>query len=279
MHKQQISESSKLRKRNKQAKDFSRAREKSGTLRGEWIYGRRPVIELLSAAARHLYEAVLPADDRYDTPELAYIRKNVLVRNIPFRQVECAELDELCGGGNHQGVALHTGSFPYVDLEQIVNDVNRNPNALVILLDHIEDPQNTGSILRSANAVGATGVVIPADRSAGVTPAVVRASSGASEHMRVARVVNLTRAIKTLQQSGLWITVLDADAHGRIYTDIDFKGRVGLVVGSEGSGVGRLVRTSSDFVAELPMRGKVASLNAGVAAAIVMYEVLRQRSL
>ncbi len=268
-----------MRSRNKQFKDFKPGRERASLERGDWIYGRRPVIELLSAAARHLYEAILPADDQHDTPELAFIRKNVLARNIPFRQAERAELDELCGGGNHQGVALRTGFFPYVDLEQIVNDVNRDHDALVILLDHIEDPQNTGSILRSANAVGATGVVIPADRSAGVTPAVVRASSGASEHMRVARVVNLTRAVKTLQQSGLWITALDADAHGRAYTDIDFKGRVGLVVGSEGSGVGRLVRESSDFVAELPMRGKVASLNAGVAAAVVMYEVLRQRSL
>jgi 23S rRNA (guanosine2251-2'-O)-methyltransferase len=148
---------------------------------------------------------------------------------------------------------------------------------MVLLLDHIEDPQNIGSLLRSANAAGVTGVVIPEDRAAGVTPSAVRASAGASEYMRVAKVVNLVRAIKSLQAEGVWVSALDIGDDSRDYTGVDFKGRVGLVVGSEGKGVSRLVRETSDFVASLPMLGKVASLNAGVAGAVAMYEILRQR--
>ena len=123
------------------------------------------------------------------------------------------------------------------------------------------------------------GVVLPADRAAGVTAAVVRASAGASEHVRVARVVNLPRAIGELKACDCWITGLDAGAAARPYTSIDFKGRCGLVVGNEGSGLGRLVREQCDFLARLPMRGRVASLNAGVAGTLVMYEVLRQHGL
>ena len=267
-----------MRSRNKQFKDFKPGRERASLERGDWIYGRRPVLEALTAGTRHIYEAVLPQVG-HDSPELVDIRALVSQRALPFRAVEHEELDELCGGGNHQGVALRVGSFPYVSFDQIIHDVTLNPNALIILLDHIEDPQNTGSILRSANAVGATGVIIPEDRAAGVTPAAVRASAGASEYMRVAKVVNLTRAIKALQEAGVWITALDTGEGSRTYTEIDFKGRVGLIVGREGSGVSRLVRQSADFVASLPMFGKVSSLNAGVAAAVVMYEVVRQRSL
>lgn len=267
-----------MRKRNKQFKDFKGSRNKTSvsTERGDWIYGRRPVLEVLDSKARHIYEAVLPLTGK-DKPEVAHIRASVLERGIPFKLMEREELDDLCEGGNHQGVALRTGSFPYISFEQIVHDVKEDANALVLLLDHIEDPQNIGSLLRSANAAGVTGVVIPEDRSAGVTPAAVRASAGASEYMRVAKVVNLVRAIKSLQAEGVWVSALDMGDDSRDYTEVDFKGRVALVVGSEGKGVSRLVRETSDFVASLPMHGKVASLNAGVAGAVAMYEILRQR--
>lgn len=264
--------------RNKQFKDFRGVHGRNASARGDWVYGRRPVFEVLKSGVRHIYEALLPPDG-HDKQELAAIRKFVLQKNIPFKFVDRDELDELCTGGNHQGVALRTGAFPYISFDQIIHDVKLNPAALVIILDHIEDPQNIGSILRSANAVGATGVVLPENRSAGVTPAAVRASAGASEYMRVARVVNLTRAIKSLQDAGVWVTALDMTDNSHDYTEVDFKGRVGLVVGSEGKGVSRLVRESSDFVASLPMSGRIESLNAGVAAAVVMYEVTRQRTV
>lgn len=268
-----------MKKRNKQFKDFNRDHKKvDGVERGDWIYGRRPVLEVLRAGGRHLYEAILPAPTT-DTPELAEIRAAVLALGMIFRVMAREELDQLCDGGNHQGVALRTGGFPYVSFEQILHDVKEQREALVVLLDHIEDPQNIGSILRSANAVGVTGVILPEDRAAGVTPAAVRASAGASEYMRVAKVVNLVRAIQSLQAEGMWITALDRGEDSRNYTAIDFSGRVGLVVGSEGQGVSRLVRERSDFVASIPMQGKVDSLNAGVASAIAMYEIVRQRGL
>ena len=145
------------------------------------------------------------------------------------------------------------------------------------MLDHLEDPQNVGSILRTACAVGATGVIIPEDRACGITPAAVRASAGGAEHLKVARVVNVVRALEELKEAGLWLTGLDWGTDARPYTKIDFKGKVGLVIGAEGSGISRLVRENCYFIAELPMPGGFESLNAGVAAAVTMYEILRQR--
>ena len=155
--------------------------------------------------------------------------------------------------------------------------MENDENALVVILDHLEDPQNVGSILRTACAVGATGVIIPEDRASGITPAAVRASAGGAEHVQVAHVVNLVRAIKDLKEAGLWMTGLDWGKDAKTYTKIDFRGRVGLVIGAEGAGISRLVRENCDFIAELPMPGGFESLNAGVAAAVTMYEVIRQR--
>ena len=247
------------------------------TIKGEWIYGRRPVLEVLRAGRRHLYEAVLPATGRDAGAEFVEIRNLLLAANVPIRSADRDELDELTLGGHHQGVALRTGGFPYIGFDQVLHDVEEQPQALVLMLDHLEDPQNLGSLLRSAEAAGVTAVVLPEDRATAVTPAAVRASAGASEHMRVARVVNLVRAMKEVQAAGAWLAGLDTGADTRPYTEVDFKGRMGIVVGAEGHGLGRLVRESCDFVAAIPMNGKVASLNAGVAGAIVMFEAVRQR--
>jgi 23S rRNA (guanosine2251-2'-O)-methyltransferase len=245
--------------------------------KGEWIYGRRPAMEVLRAGRRHIYEAVLPSGGR-DSADVAEMRAMLLAAGIPMRSLTRPELDEQTQGGNHQGVMLRTGTYPYVGIEQIAHDVRERADALVLMLDHVEDPQNVGSLLRSAEAAGITGVVLPEDRAAGVTPAAVRASAGASEHLRVARVVNLTRAMKQLQEAGLWVAGLDTGADTRPYHQIDFTGRMAIVVGAEGEGLGRLVRASCDFLAGIPMRGQVASLNAGVAGAVVLFEALRQRS-
>ena len=244
--------------------------------RGDWIYGRRPVLEVVKAGKRHLYEAILPPSG-HDAPEVAELRGLLRKTDVPFRVLEREELDDLCEGGNHQGVAVRTGGFPYISMDQVIHDVEEQPDALVLLLDHIEDPQNVGSLLRTADAAGVTAVLIPEDRAAGVTPAAVRASAGASEHLRVAKVVNLVRAMQELKEAGAWLTGLDMAADAKPYTTLDFKGRVGLVIGSEGKGLSRLVGETCDFIARLPMNGRVDSLNAGVAGAIAMYEILRQR--
>ena len=157
-----------------------------------------------------------------------------------------------------------------------------DPDAVIRAISPLKDvdgfhPQNVGAILRTAAAVGATGVVIPEDRACGITPAAVRASAGGTEHVRVAHVVNLPRAIEELKEAGLWFTGLDFGNDAKNYTDIDFKGRVGLVVGAEGNGISRLVREKCDFIAVLPMPGGFESLNAATAASVAMYEILRQR--
>jgi len=244
--------------------------------KGEWVYGRRPVMEVLRAKRRHMYEAVLPSGGR-DSPDVAELRTMLLAAGVPLHALQRAELDELSAAGNHQGVALRVGGYPYISLEQVEHDVREQPQALVLLLDHIEDPQNVGALMRSAEAAGVTGIILPEDRAAAVTPAVVRASAGASEHLRVARTVNLVRAMKMLQEAGLWLAGLDMGEDAKLYTEIDFKGRMGVVVGAEGQGIGRLVRENCDFIARIPMRGQVASLNASVAGAIILFEAVRQR--
>lgn len=243
---------------------------------GEWLYGRNPVIEVLRAGRRTVSEMVLPPPSKDESDEIASLRLTAQQRRIVVRTMDRDGLDRLVRGGHHQGVAIKTEGYPYVDFEDIVHDVEDDENAIVVALDHLEDPQNVGSILRTACAAGVTGVLIPEDRSVGVTPAAVRASAGAAEHLKVAHVVNLPRAMKILKEKNLWFTGLDWGDDARKYTEVDFKGRTGLVVGAEGAGLSRLVRETCDFIAELPMPGGFESLNAGVAAGVALYEVLRQ---
>jgi 23S rRNA (guanosine2251-2'-O)-methyltransferase len=244
---------------------------------GEWVYGRNPVEEALAAGRRTAMEIILPPASPDEDEQLKVIRAEAASRRLVIRTAERAQLDKLTRFGNHQGVALKTTGYPYVGFEELVEEVENDENALVIVLDHLEDPQNVGSILRTACAVGATGVVIPEDRACGITPAAVRASAGGAEHIKVAHVVNLQRAMEALKKAGVWLTGLDWGDDAKNYTDIDFKGRAGLVIGAEGRGISRLVRENCDFIAELPMPGGFESLNAGVAAAVAMYEVVRQR--
>ena len=244
---------------------------------GEWIYGRNPVEEALAAGRRTASEIILPPASPDEDDQLRRIRDEARSRRLVIRTMDRDALDRLTRFGHHQGVALKTTGYPYVGFDDILNDVEGDENALVVVLDHLEDPQNVGSILRTACAVGATGVVIPEDRACGITPAAVRASAGGAEHLKVAHVVNLPRAMEELKEAGLWFTGLDWGEDAKNYTEIDFRGRCGLVVGAEGDGISRLVRETCDFIAVLPMVGEIESLNAGVAAAVCMYEMLRQR--
>ncbi len=244
---------------------------------GEIIFGRQPVLEVLKAGRRELFELTLAVGMK-PSRELTEIRSEAAKRRVRVSERPRQSIESQVGEGNHQGVALRCGKFPYAGLADVAAGVRRDTGrALVLFLDHVQDPQNLGALLRTAETAGATGIVIPADRAVGVTPVAVRASAGASEHLCIARVPNLVQAMGRLKKDGLWLTGLEACDGARPYTEVDFKGDVGLVVGSEGSGLGRLVRENCDFLAVLPMRGRVTSLNASVAGAILIYEVLRQQ--
>lgn len=245
---------------------------------GEWLFGRNPVEEALAAGRRTCSEIVLPPASPDEDDQLQRIRDEARARRLVVRTMGRDQLDRLTRFGHHQGVALKTTGYPYVGFDEIVAAAESDENAVVLLLDHLEDPQNVGAILRTAAAVGVTGVVIPEDRACGITPAAVRASAGGAEHVKVAHVVNLPRAMKALKEAGVWLTGLDWGDDARPYTAIDFRGRAGLVVGAEGAGLSRLVRETCDFIGVLPMPGGFESLNAGVAAAVALYEIVRQRT-
>lgn len=244
---------------------------------GEWIYGRNPVEEVLAAGRRECTEIILPPAMPGEDDQIARIRDEAVSRRLVIRTMDRDRLDRLVHFGHHQNVAIKASPYPYAGFDSLLAAAKDDDNALVVVLDHLEDPQNLGSILRTACAAGATGAVIPEDRACGVTPAAVRASAGGAEHIRVARTVNLVRAMQELKDAGFWITGLDMCEGAKVYTKIDFKGKCALVVGAEGAGLSRLVRENCDFIATLPMPGGFESLNAGVAAAIAIYEILRQQ--
>ena len=197
-------------------------------------------------------------------------------RGAVIKEVDKRKLDFLCGGGNHQGVAAYAASHEYAELEDIFSLAKeRDENPFIIICDELEDPHNLGAIIRTAECAGAHGIIIPKRRSVSLTWAVSKASAGALEYMPVARVTNLAAAIDELKERGVWI--YSADMDGKPFFETDFSGAVGLVIGSEGNGVGKLIREKSDFIVSLPMKGKINSLNASVAAGILMYEVARQR--
>ena len=202
--------------------------------------------------------------------------------NLVIREVDRRKLDEICmpfghngKSGNHQGIIAEIPGVEYAELSDILeNAESRGEKPFIILLDGIEDPHNLGSIIRSAECAGAHGVVITKRRSASVTAAVVKTSAGAAEHMRIARVVNLANTIDTLKERGIWIAGADMD--GKAMYDVDMKGAFALVIGSEGSGLSKLVKEKCDFLVSIPLKGNIDSLNAAVAGAIIMFEKNRQ---
>ncbi len=203
-------------------------------------------------------------------------------RNLQIREVDRAKLDELCmpfghGGkpGNHQGIVAQVPGVEYCDISDILAVAReRQEKPFIILLDGVEDPHNLGSIIRSAECAGAHGVIIPKRRSASVTASACKASAGAVEYMKVARVSNLGGAIDRLKDEGLWIA--GADMAGTAMDKADLKGAIGLVIGSEGDGISRLIKEKCDFLVSIPMCGHIDSLNAAVAAAVLMFEKKRQ---
>jgi 23S rRNA (guanosine2251-2'-O)-methyltransferase len=229
----------------------------------EALRGERPVRRVLLAAG------VRP------NPAIAEALRLAGERGIAVAHLPATRLDAI--SPHAQGIAAEVASFPYRALEELLAAASRSEHApLLLCLDGIQDPQNLGALLRTAEAAAVDGVVLPEHRAAGVTPAVVRASAGAAEHLAIARVTNLPRALATLKEAGLWVFGLSGDGDVG-YTTARLDGPSALVIGGEGAGLGRLVRERCDQVLRLPMLGKVESLNAAVAASIVLYEALRQR--
>lgn len=238
------------------------------------IAGRQPVREALKAG-RPLHRLLL----RQGLEERIRVELTSLAREqgVPVHLVDGRRLDALARGLNHQGVVAIALAKGYVELDDLLAAAAGGP-ATLLLLDGVQDPQNLGSLLRSADAAGIAGVIIPRRRAAGLTAAVGRASAGAMEYVPVARVGNLAQIMERLKEEAFWI--VGADMNGEhVPWEVDMTGRVALVIGGEGTGLGRLVRERCDYVVRIPMQGRVSSLNAAVAGALLMFEVVRQRWL
>ena len=237
----------------------------------ELIYGRNAVHECLRAGRREVFKLIV-AESAQEKGALVAILDLAADKRIAIQRVPRAQLDQVSPG--HQGVVAEVSGYPYVALDDLLRS-GRLPFFLV--MDCIQDPQNLGTLLRTAEAAGVSGVIIAQDRAAAITPAVVNASSGATEHLRVARVTNITRALQALQQTDVWVVGLEDAPDAQDYAAVDLRGPLAIVVGSEGQGIRRLVRQTCDVLVKLPMHGAVTSLNAAVAGSIVLYETLRQR--
>jgi 23S rRNA (guanosine2251-2'-O)-methyltransferase len=239
----------------------------------EVLAGRRPVLESLRAGQP--CERILIARELAPSAMVGDIRRRAEGASIPVRVVVRAEIDKLAAGINHQGVVALTPRYRYASLESLLGA----PSPAVLFLDHVMDPQNVGSLLRSAEGAGFAGVVIPARRAASVTPAVRRASSGASETMRVARVANLAAALESARRAGLWAVGLDQDAAANLWSSRALERPVALVLGAEDRGLSKAVRGSCDEIVAIPTRGRIGSLNVASAGAIAMFEVSRRAGL
>ncbi|MBN1954222.1 MAG: 23S rRNA (guanosine(2251)-2'-O)-methyltransferase RlmB [Anaerolineae bacterium] len=243
----------------------------------EALYGRNIVYESLRAGRRSFHCLRIADGVQQEQGIVADIISLAQNLHLPVERVPRGELERM--DVNHQGVLLEAGPYPYSDVDDILRAASRKGEPpLLLLLDLLQDPQNVGSLLRTAEAVGVHGIVIQQRRAVDITPAVVRASAGAAEHLCVAQVVNLSRAIAALKGQDVWIAGVEAAPGAQRYDQVDLSGPLALVVGSEGQGLRRLVRERCDFLLQLPMQGQVASLNAAVAGSIVLYEAWRQRT-
>jgi len=238
-----------------------------------YIYGINSVTEALKARGR-AFEWVGMAKERHDL-RLQRLIEDCRKLGVPVRFLQRAELDRMAGHVAHQGVVAVTSAKQYSDLDDVVA-AKRGLYSLVVVLDGVEDPHNLGAILRTADAAGVDGVVIPERRAAGVTGTVTKASAGASEHLPVAKVTNISRTVEELKDRNIWTVGLDEHS-SQTYDAIDYNMDCALVLGAEGKGLHDLVKKKCDFLVSIPMLGKVPSLNVSVAAAVVLYEIVRQR--
>ena len=229
------------------------------------VFGRNPAIEALKGE-RTIDKVILQDGATGSVGKIFSLAKERGAR-VEYKSKQ--ELDKLVGGKNHQGVVVLTSSYEYKEIEDLLD------GALLILLDGIEDPHNLGAIMRTAECVGASGIVIPKRRNVGLTDTVAKTSAGAIEYLPCARVTNMAATIEKLKEHGFWICAADMD--GDELWSCDLSGKIAIVIGNEGKGVSRLVKEKCDFTISIPMVGNITSLNASNAAAVLMYEVFRQR--
>lgn len=241
----------------------------------EYIWGRNPILETLHSARR--VKRILLAEGMREAPAIAAIIEEARRRHIPFEVVPRARLDQISKGAVHQGCVAQVVERSYVTTSDILaHAADKNEPPFLLILDAIQDVNNLGSLLRTAESAGVHGVIIPEHRAAEVNATVVKTSAGASEHLLIARETNLTRAIDALKKQNVWVIGLVGEAQ-TLYTQANLTGSLALVVGNEGKGISRLVREHCDLLIKLPMYGTINSLNAAVAGSIALYEALRQR--
>lgn len=241
----------------------------------EQIEGRNPVLEALRAG--HPLNKVYVLQNGKSGP-MRTVVELAREKGIPVHPVAAQVLDRMAVTRNHQGVIAVAAEWKYASIDQILhNSTLKNEPPLIVVLDGVEDPQNLGSIIRSAEAAGAHGIIIPERRAAGLSAAVSRASAGAVEYLPIARVTNLTKTIRELKKAGLWFTGIETNGEIELY-QADLSGSIGLVLGGEGRGISRLVAEECDQIVRLPLWGRVNSLNVSVAAGIALYEVRRVRT-
>jgi 23S rRNA (guanosine2251-2'-O)-methyltransferase len=240
----------------------------------EHLYGRRPVLEALRASRRECL-ALLIAENTKETEIIHDLMRAAEARQVPVRHVPRAMLNDLARTTEHQGVVLKAGPFSYVeDVEDILALAEqRGEPPFMLILDLLQDPQNVGALLRVAEAVGVHGVLIQERRAVAVTPAVVSASSGAVEHLQIVMAKNLVNAMKKLKEANVWLVGMEAAPEAKPIDQVDMRGAIGLVLGSEGEGMRRLVIETCDFTVQLPMRGQIASLNVATAGAVGLYVI------
>ena len=238
-----------------------------------YIYGINAVSEALKARGR-AFEWVGMAKERHDL-RLQRLIEDCRRLAVPVRFLQRTELDRMAGNAAHQGVVAVTSAKQYSDLDDVVG-AKRGQYSLVVVLDGVEDPHNLGAILRTADAAGADGIVIPERRAASVTGTVTKASAGASEHLPIAKVTNIARTVEELKERNIWTVGLD-ERGSQTYDALDYNMDCALILGAEGKGLHDLVKRKCDFLVSIPMLGKVSSLNVSVAAAVVLYEIVRQR--
>ena len=237
------------------------------------IFGRNPVSEAIRSS--RAIDKILVAKGAKNGAIVGILAK-AKKKDILIKEVDQKKLDYLCGGANHQGIAAFAAVKEYAEVDDIFALAGeRGESPFVVVLDEIEDPHNLGAIIRTAECTGVHGVIIPKRRSAALSFAVGKASAGAVEYVPVARVTNIANTLEDLKKRGLW--VYGADMNGTDFTDCDFSGGVALVIGNEGKGLGRLVREKCDEIVSLPMKGRINSLNASVAAGVLMYAVASKR--
>ena len=238
------------------------------------IEGRNSVLELLESG-KDINKIFVTRGEKHGSINkiLAIARE----RKIIVVEKDKRQMDEMAQQENYQGVIAIVPPFEYVEIEDILNTAKeRNEDPFVLILDGIEDPHNLGSIIRTAETAGVHGIIIPKRRAASVNSTVNKTSAGAVEHMKIARVTNITDAIEELKQAGLWICGTDINTE-KYYYNQDLTGPLGIVIGNEGKGIGEKVKKNCDFLVKIPMRGKVTSLNAAVSTGIVVYEAVKQR--